>query len=304
MLIGVACRQNRMRSPFVTAVLLRITRLEFFSFGSAVRPGSQPSETVTELIAELGFHEEWRKIKEHRSKSLQDVSPFLHKTKLVLCLDRMTLDTLQVGLDDELKKIFILAAGDEKVLSASDPVNFTKDQTRLEVYKAALNSIQVLKKYSLLPKTNISAYIPRVESDSSKLFEELSTLVTSPRKHFVISLDFYSPIAHIFKEAGFETKTLESVDKISSQLVQFYHDKSVRLFLGVQFEIPWSYSDIFNELEKITRIGLKNLKISIILPNLDSNVRISTIAILGSWFADEVNVLGTSDPRFAKGVTE
>lgn len=301
MLIGIACRQNRMRSPFVVAVLSQFTREKLFSFGSNVRLGSRPSETVIDLIAELGFHDQWRHATEFHSKHPQDVEPLLSKSKLVLCLDESVFDELRVSLKAETVTKLVLASGDENFLCALDPVGLPKDDTRLEVYKAALKSVQTLRQFKILPKNNIRAYLPMKESDSTELVNQILRDSSESHKHFIISLDFYAPMDDLFSHVGLETRIINSISEISPQINAQFSNNSKGIFLGVQFEVPWTYSEIFQELQEINRLKPKNALVSLILPNLDSSVRISAISILGAWFADRVILIGDSNPRFAQG---
>ena len=301
MLIGIACRQNRMRSPFVVAVLSQFTRENLFSFGSNVMRGSRPSEIVLDLIAELGFNDEWRSAKELRSKCPQDVELHLSKSKLVLCLDESVFDELRVSLRAETATKLVLASGDETFLFAFDPINLSKDDTRLEVYKAALKSIQTLRKFKILDKNYIRAYLPIKESDSTQMAKQIISDSLETRKHFIISFDFYAPMGGLFRNLGLETRNINSISEISPQINAKFPNNIKGVFLGAQFELPWTYSDIFHELMEINRLKPKDALISLVLPNLDSSVRISAISMLGAWFADHVTVIGDSEPKFAKG---
>jgi protein-tyrosine-phosphatase len=300
--IAIACRQNRVRSPFVYAALHKMAPHDLFSFGSQARASSYPSDLVCDLIAELGFHQEWQEVKRSQCRSLKDVELLLRDTSVVLCLDQSILDDLTNAVDEAFTPKLTLANGDDDFLTAVDPVHLNKDETRLEVYKVTLKSIQTLRKLGLLKSNKISAYLPKTESDLSTVIDSLLARPHKGNPHVVVSLDFYSPLAGRFEKSGFKVVSLSNISDLRLTVESGVIQAGERLFIGVDYEIPWTYGELYSQLHEISLIDSNKCMISFILPNLDSNLRISSIAILGSWFANQVEFFGSSIPRFAKGL--
>lgn len=302
MLVGVACRQNRVRSRFVEAVLSHhIKNVEFYSFGSAVQSGTPASEIVCELIAELGLHDEWQACKQSTSKSLTDVTPFLKETTYLICMDQTVFEMLSESLDVQMKEKLMIASSSDSFLSAVDPVNLDTDRTRLEVYKAALKSIQTLRSIGNLPKNNVYGYLPKTESDLFELVSELKKNMNRLEWNIVISLDFYTPMANLFQDSALEIIHIKRISDIFLSLKNKSSKNSVDSFLEAEYEISWSYLELFSELSSLSRLNLDKARIHLILPNLNSSFQVSAIAILGAWFADHLKIIGFTNPNFANG---
>lgn len=303
MRIAIACRQNRMRSPFAAAILSRLVGNDVYSFGSNVEKGSTPSELVCELIAELGMNEEWLKTKRLKSKGLDDVLLDLEETKVVLCLEPTIQDTLIANLREDFKSKFILAINDQDFLKATDPILLKRDETRLEIYKATLFCIQKLRDLEMFPIKNIIAFLPLTEKDTQKVIKEVIEIHDLGTVGAVINLDFYSPLASLTGNSQFEFRGISDVDEISNQLAKPPLKGKSGVLVGVEHEVSWNFSTVFLELEKIWKMNHEK-KTILILPNLDSSLRVSSLAVLGSWLADQVIISGDRVPRFANGLRE
>ena len=301
MCIAIACRQNRMRSPFVSAVMSNLFGPTYYSFGSHVSEGSKPSETVCELIAELGLHHEWRRAKDSKSKGLSDVLALLTNTELVVCLEPEIREVLTAVLEIELQEKFTVATGHDNFLEAFDPILLSKDDTRYEIYKATLKCIQTLRELEYVPTSNIIAYLPFTESDMTQVLREILNNTCTKTPHVVICLDFYSPMGTFFEEAGYEIRSINNVQEILSEFMKYPEKGRNGVFIGVNFEIPWDYAGVFLELKELWKLET-GAEIKLLLPNLDSGIKLSALATLGMWFADQVYTSGKSIPRFAHGL--
>ena len=213
----------------------------------------------------------------------------------------LVFENFQNRVSDLNKSKFILVDKAHLVFSAIDPVSLSKEGSRLEIYKATSNTFQTLRNLECIPIMNQVAYLPLFESDENDAITEILAKRPVNKRHYVVSLDFYSPRAEQFYNSNYEIRSVSDFGHVNSLIEKPPHASKNGVFIGPNFEIPWSYEIVFSELSKIWREQSTKSKITLLLPNLDSHIRISALAFLGTWFADQVKVIGAGVPRFSRG---
>ena len=287
-----------MRSPFVAAVLPSFTNYDVYSIGYEAVPGTYFSDISISLMHELGIQNSKAEGADRKCRNFLDLEDQLREKSIFICLDMEILKNLQRMSDSKLHNSLILASSNDELIIASDPVNLSLERSRLEVYKATLKAIQTLRELKIIQRKGLVGLLPATEPDSKKIVDILTAPLGTNENMIVISLDFYTSLNQNFVDANFETHSINNISQISTQLAKIEHGLLSRHFIGVDFEIEWNYSDIFKELQKINRRKSSKFNIILLLPNLDSNIQISSLAFLGAWFADELKIFSTGTPRF------